>query len=118
MDADGRAVVVRMHFHAGEGRVALVTKRLAGIGADLDGPAGIKHHRQRKKSDREVGAFAAIEEAEGRAIELFTTSRSGLGLGVFVERIAAAVERVASEARDDGLLNDGSRQEPPGTCGI
>jgi hypothetical protein len=119
MDADGRAVVAGMHFHASEGRVALVAKRLAGIGADLHGPAGIEHHRQRKKSDGEIDAFAAIEEAEGRTIKFFAASRFGLGIVIlFLERIAAAVEGVASEARDDGLLNDGSWQEPPGTCGI
>ena len=71
MDADGRAVVAGAHFHAGEGRVALVAKRLARVGADLHRPAGIKHQRQRKKSDREIGAFATIEEAERRTKEFF-----------------------------------------------
>jgi len=71
VDADGGAIVAGMHIHAGEGRVALVTEGLAGIGAYLHGPAGIEHHRQRKKSDGEVEAFAAIEEAERGTIKFF-----------------------------------------------
>jgi len=64
MDADGRAIVAGMHFHAGERRVALVAEGLSRIGADLHGPTGFQHHRQRKKSDGETGAFAAIKEGE------------------------------------------------------
>ena len=105
MDADGRAVVAGVHFHGGERRVALVAEGLARIGADLHGPAGIKHHGQGQKRDGEVDALAAVEEAERRAIEFFAAGGFGVGIvgiGVFVERVAAAVQGVASEARDYG----------------
>src|SRR5208283_830126 len=121
VDADGRAVVAGMHFHTGEGRVALVAKRLAGIGADLHRPAGIEHHRQRKKSDGKAGALATVEEAERRAIEFLATGRFDLGIIVvifFVERLAAAVNGVAREARNDRLVNDGGGQKLPGPLSV
>ena len=100
--------------------MALVAERLAGIGADLHRPAGIKHHRQRQKSDGEIGAFAAIEEAQRRTIEFFAAGEFGVGIVVilFVERGAEAVNGVAGEAGDDGLVNDGGRQKLPGAFGI
>jgi hypothetical protein len=120
VDADGRAVVAGMNFHAGEGRVALVTEGLARIGADLHGPAGFHHRRQRKKSYGEAGAFTAIEESKGRTKEFFAASEFGLGIVVvlFAERVAGTVDGVAGEARDGGLVNDGGRQKLPRAIGV
>ena len=120
MDANGRAVVAGMHFHAGEGRVALVAESLARIGANLHRPAGIKHHRQRKKSDGEAGAFAAIKEGERRTIEFFATGGFGGGIVVilFAERVAGAVHGVAGEAGDSVLVNDGGGQKSPRSFGV
>jgi len=64
VDANRRAVVAGMNFPISERRVALVAEGLARIGADLHRPAGIKHGRQRKKSDGETEAFAAVKEGE------------------------------------------------------
>ena len=120
MDADGRAVVAGMHFHSGERRVALVAEGLAGIGADLHRPARFHHHRQRKQSDGETGAFAAIEETQGRPIEFFAAGEFGFGIVVifFAQRVAGAMDGVAGEARDDGMVNDGSRQKLPRAVGV
>ncbi len=114
MNANGRAVVTGMNFPIGERRVALVAEGLTRIGADLHRSAGIKHGRQRKKSNGETKAFAAIKEGERRAKEFFTSSEFGLGIVVlFLERSAEAVDGMASEAGDSVLVNGGGRQKLP-----
>ena len=120
VDANGSAVVAGMHFSIGERRVALVAESLARIGADLHRPAGIKHGRQRKKSDGEAEAFAAVKESERRASEFFAGSKFRFGIVVilFAERVAEAVDGVAGEARDGVLVNGGGGQKLPGTVGV
>ncbi len=120
MDADGRAVVTRVHFPAGERRVALVAEGLARIGADLNRPAGINHYRKRKKGDGETGAFAAIEEAKRRPKEFFAAREFGLIVVIvfFAERIACAMHGVAGETRNSGLVNEGGGQKLPRAVSI
>jgi hypothetical protein len=100
--------------------MALIAESLAGIGADLHRPAGIKHGRQRKKSDGETEAFAAVKEGERRASEFFAGSEFRLGIVVilFAERVAGAVDGVASEAGDSVLVSGGGGQKLPRTIRV
>ena len=120
MDSNGRAVIPGMYFPTGERGMALVAESLTRIRADLHGPAGFHHHRQRKKSDGETDALTAIEETQGRAIEFFAAGEFRLGIVIilFLERGAEAVDGVAGEARDNRLVNDGGRQKFPRAVGV
>jgi len=118
MHADGCAVITRTDFESGKRRMTLVTKRLASVRADLEGPHPFVHLWQGKALQGNVVEFPPVEERKRRPVYLLGWTCIHRLHGRPNQGRALTVHLVAGQARNCGAAGELRPPEAPGTSSI
>ena len=116
--ADGCAVISGSNFKSGKRRMTLVTKRLARVRTDFDGPRLCAHPGQRKPLHGNVLEFPPIEERKRRPVYLLGWTCVHRLHGGADQGRALTVHLVAGQARNGGAAGELRPPEAPGTSTV